>query len=59
MSNSELPAKSDLYSLESSLPIETVCCWQTSAGSCNEGTREINSLIVGLGITGESAFVGK
>jgi len=24
-----------------------------------EGTREINSLIVGLAITGESAFVGK
>ena len=29
-------------------------------GVCNnEGTREINSLIVGLSITGESAFVGK
>ena len=63
-SYSELPATSDFYALLAGNGIlleydVARFVADSEAIYSYEGTREINSLIVGLAITGESAFVGK
>ena len=69
----ELPGASDFYALESVLSDDDDRALLAGVRAfmreevapvindywSRQGTREINSLIVGLSITGESAFVGK
>jgi hypothetical protein len=56
MSTSEPATTSDVSALE---PVLARLVAESEAISSSEGTREINLLIIGLSITGESAFVGE